>query len=102
MDFSPIGIKRAALQTPLFLQADTDVTVVILDSNDNAPVFTDAPYTLRALEGTGGVGASLSFTVTDADLSNNSKLSFRFEEEHPELQLTAVVEAARTVVGSAH
>ena len=58
------------------------------DSNDNAPIFTDGPYTTRVMEGPDALGLSiLTITATDRDTKNNSILTFTFDKEYPEFEI---------------
>ena len=74
------------------LQAHASLTIRINDSNDNAPVFVGVPYTSRVTEGAEGLTSDFAFTVTatDADVGNNSRLSFSFDQEYPEFRITTI------------
>ena len=66
----------------------TAVVILVTDSNDNAPVFTDGPYTVRVMEGPGALDSPiLTVTATDRDMKNNSILTFTFDKEYPEFEI---------------
>ena len=85
--FSRRNTKKSNIS---LLQAQTSVEIHVKDYNDNAPVFVNTPYTSRVMEGPAGLGSDfvLTVTATDADAGNNSRLTFTFEKEYPEFQIT--------------
>ena len=67
----------------------TAVVILVTDSNDNTPVFTDSPYTIRVMEGPDALHLPiLTVTATDRDTKNNSILTFTFDKEYPEFEIT--------------
>ena len=65
-----------------------------MDSNDNAPVFTDNPLTAHVMEGPGGINDHpvLTVTATDEDQGNNSHITFTFGQENSEFEIITVQE----------
>ena len=59
--------------------AMTNVTIHVLDANDNAPVFQNSTYRFRLLENS--VGGTFVGVVSahDSDLNENSELTYQFE-----------------------
>ena len=67
----------------------TAVVITVTDSNDNAPLFIDGSYTTRVIEGPGALHLPiLTVTATDQDTKNNSILTFAFDKEYPEFEIT--------------
>ena len=62
------------------LTGTMEVNILIEDSNDNSPVFTQSPYNVT-IEETTGVGTEiLRLTATDADLGINSEIVYSLSE----------------------
>ena len=60
-------------------RAQTTVTIDVLDTNDNAPVFGGAPYLLTVMQGqdTGYSVGSVSATDQDASDGPNGQFFYR-------------------------
>ena len=59
------------------LSAESSVTITVDDQNDNAPIFSQAMYTINLLEGAEAVGTVIfNVTAVDEDLSSNSVVMY--------------------------
>ncbi|XP_017312969.1 protocadherin Fat 4 [Ictalurus punctatus] len=59
----------------------TTLTIIVTDINDNAPVFSQASYSIRVLaEDVKKGGLALTVSATDRDAGNNSLVTYRFSE----------------------
>ncbi|NXY78714.1 PCDG7 protein, partial [Glareola pratincola] len=56
------------------------IRVVVLDANDNAPVFSRAEYTVRVPEDVPVGSHLLTVNATDADDGTNSEITYSFRE----------------------
>ncbi|NXA39740.1 PCDGA protein, partial [Eudromia elegans] len=56
------------------------IRVVVLDANDNAPVFSQAVYTVRVREDVPVGSVLLTVTATDADDGMNGEVKYSFEK----------------------
>ncbi|XP_022668153.1 protein dachsous-like isoform X2 [Varroa destructor] len=55
--------------------AETTVSVIVLDVNDHAPKFNESAYTAMLSSSSGGV--ILTVNATDADLSDNNRVTYK-------------------------
>ena len=74
---------------PLF--TSTNVSITVLDVNDNAPVFNQPEYSVSITESTsiGTTIFSATGEVTDADLGSNSAFSFSIIDPVPEFVMSS-------------
>ncbi|KAJ8335644.1 hypothetical protein SKAU_G00389860 [Synaphobranchus kaupii] len=70
------GVLATAREGTSVLSATTTVTVVVLDENDNAPVFTRDAYFFTVQEGPAPQGLIGTVKATDRDSGKNSQLSY--------------------------
>uniref|UniRef100_A0A8C6ZXF9 Protocadherin gamma-A7-like n=1 Tax=Nothoprocta perdicaria TaxID=30464 RepID=A0A8C6ZXF9_NOTPE len=56
------------------------IRVIVLDANDNAPVFSQAVYTVRVREDVPLGSVLLTVSATDADDGMNGEVNFSFEK----------------------
>ncbi|KAG9344076.1 hypothetical protein JZ751_012556 [Albula glossodonta] len=70
------GVLATARQGVSMLRATTTVIVIVLDENDNAPVFTRDTYFFTVQEGPSPQGLIGMVKATDRDSGKNSQLSY--------------------------
>ncbi|XP_064191411.1 protocadherin-23 [Anguilla rostrata] len=70
------GVLATAREGTSVLSATTTVTVIVLDENDNAPVFTRDAYFFTVQEGPAPRGLIGTVKATDRDSEKNSQLSY--------------------------
>lgn len=70
------GVLAIAHEGTFVLSATTTVTIIVLDENDNAPVFTQDAYFFTVQEGPAPQGLIGSVKATDRDSRKNSQLSY--------------------------
>ncbi|XP_035670182.1 protocadherin Fat 4-like, partial [Branchiostoma floridae] len=58
------------------MEDTASVTVVVLDENDNSPLFDRETYTTNVTEDTSGGGLILQITATDEDEGSNSNITY--------------------------
>ncbi|XP_027653071.2 protocadherin beta-15-like [Falco cherrug] len=58
----------------------TQIHVVVLDVNDNAPVFTQERYVVKVLENAPEGSVVLSVVATDRDVGVNGAISYKFSQ----------------------
>ena len=76
-DFQIIARMNIATRVPpVDIQASVNITVVIIDLNDNAPVFSDFPSILTHLENRTSEELLHHILATDADSGINQQLEF--------------------------
>ncbi|KAG8212677.1 hypothetical protein J437_LFUL019545, partial [Ladona fulva] len=75
------------------LTALTDVTLMVLDENDNAPVFESSPYKLTLAENIDEGTAIMKVTAYDKDLGNNGEVRYSFSSEIGELANIFAIDA---------
>uniref|UniRef100_A0A8C2M3D3 Protocadherin gamma subfamily C, 5 n=1 Tax=Cricetulus griseus TaxID=10029 RepID=A0A8C2M3D3_CRIGR len=64
------------------------ISVIVLDANDNAPLFTQSEYRVSVPENTPVGARILTLTATDADEGINAKLTFSFRNEEDKISKT--------------
>ncbi|XP_046394541.1 fat-like cadherin-related tumor suppressor homolog isoform X2 [Ischnura elegans] len=75
------------------LTALTDVTLMVLDENDNSPVFESSPYKLTLAENIEEGTAVMKVTANDRDLGNNGEVRYSFGSEIGELANVFAIDA---------
>lgn len=68
------------LNTSYQLSAEVNVTILIEDSNDNVPMFSQDSYTIRILDNVTNSEPLLQVTATDRDSGSNGLVTYRFQE----------------------
>uniref|UniRef100_A0A8C3BYE9 Cadherin domain-containing protein n=1 Tax=Cairina moschata TaxID=8855 RepID=A0A8C3BYE9_CAIMO len=68
------------------------ICVVVLDANDNIPVFTQSLYKVRVLENASAGSVVLRVVATDPDLGVNGDISYRFSQSVGENQLPFTID----------
>ncbi|KAK2544719.1 hypothetical protein Q9966_001746 [Columba livia] len=58
----------------------TQIHIVVLDANDNAPVFTQELYVVKILENAPEGSVVLSVVATDQDAGRNGDISYQFSQ----------------------
>ncbi|XP_053935941.1 protocadherin beta-15-like [Cuculus canorus] len=59
----------------------TQIHIVVLDANDNAPIFTQELYVGQVLESAPEGSVVLSVVATDLDAGSNGDISYQFSQE---------------------
>ncbi|XP_061102894.1 protocadherin-23 [Conger conger] len=70
------GVQATAREGSSVHHATTTVTIIVLDENDNAPVFTRDAYFFTVQEGPAPQGLIGSVRATDRDSRKNAQLSY--------------------------
>lgn len=87
-------------QIPGGLNATAQVSVTVLDYNDNAPQFSAVPDPLQIPEGEyseDSPGEIFTIGATDADLGVNGEVTVSLSSPHPLFRMTEVRPAERIV-----
>ncbi|XP_006814472.1 cadherin-related family member 1-like [Saccoglossus kowalevskii] len=64
------------------IPVETDITIYVVDVNDNAPLFIGAPYTVAVTENEHAGTTVLSFNVTDIDSGANGRITLSMTEKN--------------------
>ncbi|KAG8579382.1 hypothetical protein GDO81_010855, partial [Engystomops pustulosus] len=62
----------------------TTITVIVIDINDNAPVFTESVYRIRLLENAPLKSVIIKMNATDLDEGANSEIEYSFDDHTSE------------------
>ncbi|XP_027767209.1 protocadherin beta-13-like, partial [Empidonax traillii] len=76
MDFSLIAVDGGSPPR----SGTTQIHIIILDANDNAPVFTQELYNVQVLENTPEGSAVLNVLATDQDAGVNGDISYEISQ----------------------
>ncbi|XP_071426412.1 protocadherin beta-15-like [Pithys albifrons albifrons] len=76
IDFSVIAVDGGSPPR----RGTTQVHIVVLDVNDNAPVFTQKTYVVQVLENVPEGSVVLSVVATDRDAGVNADISYQFSQ----------------------
>ncbi|XP_075397835.1 protocadherin gamma-A5 isoform X11 [Tenrec ecaudatus] len=77
------------------LSGTTHIRVMVLDANDNAPLFTRPEYTVSVPEDIPVGTRLLTLTATDADEGVNGKLTYSFRNEDDTISETFQLDSSR-------
>ncbi|XP_065500049.1 protocadherin beta-15-like [Caloenas nicobarica] len=70
----------------------TQIHIVVLDANDNAPVFTQELYVAQILENAPEGSVVLSVVATDQDAGSNGDISYQFSQAVSQSDLAFVID----------
>ena len=68
------------LNTSYQLSAEVNVTILVEDSNDNVPMFSQEAYTINILDNVTNSEPLLQVMATDRDSGSNGLITYRFQE----------------------
>ncbi|NWT07029.1 PCDBF protein, partial [Mionectes macconnelli] len=91
MDFSLIAVDGGSPAR----SGTTQIHIVVLDVNDNAPIFTQDRYTVQVLENAPEGSVILTVLATDQDVGVNGEISYQFRKAISQSDSAFEIDAVR-------